>query len=66
MQDINISIGGMHWPKRGATQYYAQLGLPDKGRVIKELVVCYPILYIKGEKKAPFGYHIFQYCFQTD
>ena len=24
----------------GATQYHAQLGLPDKGRVIKGLVVC--------------------------
>ena len=26
--------------KTGATQYYAQLGLPDKGRAIKGLVVC--------------------------
>ncbi len=24
----------------GATQYHAQLGLPDKGRAIKGLVVC--------------------------
>ncbi len=30
----------MHWPKTGATQYYAQLGLPDKGCIIKGLVVC--------------------------
>ncbi len=30
----------MPWPKKGATQYHAQLGLPDKGRAIKELVVC--------------------------
>ena len=30
----------MHWPKTGATQYHAQLGLPDKGRAIKGLVVC--------------------------
>ena len=30
----------MPWPKSGATQYRAQLGLPDKGRAQKELVVC--------------------------
>ncbi len=30
----------MPWPQTGATQYHAQLGLPDKGRAIKELVVC--------------------------
>ena len=29
----------MPWPQTGATQYHAQLGLPDKGRAIKELVV---------------------------
>ena len=29
----------MPWSKTGATQYHAQLGLPDKGRAIKELVV---------------------------
>ncbi len=27
-------------PITGATHYHAQLGLPDKGRAIKELVVC--------------------------
>ena len=27
------------WPQTGATQYNAQLGLPDKGRAIKGLVV---------------------------
>ena len=27
-------------PKTGATQYNAQLELPDKGRAIKGLVVC--------------------------
>ena len=32
--------GGRPWPKTGATQYNAQLGLPDKGRAIKGLVVC--------------------------
>ncbi len=30
----------MPWPQTVATQYHAQLGLPDKGRAIKELVVC--------------------------
>ena len=41
MRDINsMSRGGMPWPQTGATQYHAQLGLPDKGRAIKGLVVC--------------------------
>ncbi len=30
----------MPWPQTGATQYHAQLGLSDKGRQIKELIVC--------------------------
>ncbi len=30
----------MPWPQTGATQYHAQLGLQDKGRAIKWLVVC--------------------------
>ncbi len=30
----------MPWKQTGFTQYHAQLGLPDKGRAIKELVVC--------------------------
>ena len=39
MTDINsICRRGMPWPKTGATQYHAQLGLPDKSRTIKELV----------------------------
>ncbi len=29
----------MPWPETSATQYHAQLGLPDKGRAIKGLVV---------------------------
>ncbi len=41
MRDINSkSMGGMPWPQTGATHYHAQLGLPDKGLAIKELVVC--------------------------
>ncbi len=31
----------MPWPQTGATQYLAQVGLPDKSRAIKGLVVCY-------------------------
>ena len=30
----------MHWHQTGATQYHAQLGLPDKYRAIKGLVIC--------------------------
>ncbi len=30
----------MPWPQTGATQYHVLLGLPDKGRAIKGLVVC--------------------------
>ena len=30
----------MPWLQTGATQYHAQLALPDKGRAIKGLVVC--------------------------
>ncbi len=41
MHDINsMSMGGMPWPQTGATQYLAQLGLPEKGRAIKGFVVC--------------------------
>ncbi len=35
-----INSMGMPWPPKGAPQYHAQLGLPDKGRAIKKLVVC--------------------------
>ncbi len=33
----------MHWPKTDATDYHAQLGLPNKDCVIKKLVVCYVV-----------------------
>ncbi len=29
----------MHWPQTGTTHYHAHLGLTDKGRVTKGLVV---------------------------
>ena len=45
----------MPWSKTGATNYHAQLGLPDKGRAIKELVVCWVLLnlipWVFGHKK---------------
>ena len=34
----------MPWSKTGATLCHEQLGLPDKGRAIKELVVCFVLL----------------------
>ena len=40
MRDINSISRGKPWPKTGATQKHAQLGLPDKDRAIKRLVVC--------------------------
>ncbi len=30
----------MSWPQTNATQYHAQLGLQDKSRAFKGLVVC--------------------------
>ncbi len=35
----SMSMGNGCWLQTGSTQYHAQLGLPDKGRTIKELVV---------------------------
>ncbi len=35
---------GMHWPQNSITHYPAQLGLSDKGRAIKGLVICYCML----------------------
>ncbi len=39
MQGINNVSRGMPWPKTGATHYHTQLGIPDKAREIKGLVV---------------------------
>ena len=44
MCDINCTSRGVQ--KTGATHYHAQLGLPDKGRVIKGLVVCWSMAKI--------------------
>ena len=57
--DKRQSIGEMPWTKTGATYYNAQLGLLDKGRIIKELVVCWvvriliPFLDRKGDIWLP-------------
>ncbi len=42
----------MPWPRTGATQCHAQLGLPDKGRPIKGLVVCNNLSAIKYHLKT--------------
>ena len=41
MVDINSRIGGRTWQLTGVTHYHkqSQLGLSDKGRALKELVV---------------------------
>ena len=44
-----VREGGMPWHKTGATYYYAQLGLPDKGSAIKELVDCLGLLNLLPE-----------------
>ncbi len=40
MRDNCMSMENALVPHTGATHYHAQLGLPDKGCAIKELVVC--------------------------
>ncbi len=37
----------MPWNKTCATQYHGRLGLPDKGRAVKGLVVCYEYVYAR-------------------
>ncbi len=40
-----VRVGGMPWPKIDANQYHIQFEFPDKGRAIKELVVCNDCIY---------------------
>ena len=40
MCDINSMRRGITWSKIDETHYHAQLGLPNKGHAIIELVVC--------------------------
>ena len=42
----------MPWPQTGATQYNAQLGLSDKGRAIKGLVVCYALVIVANSRNS--------------
>ena len=37
-----VKVWEMHWPQTGATHYHTQLGLPVKGRAIKELLFALP------------------------
>ena len=39
-QHLKCEYEGLHWPQTGATQCHAHLGLSEKGRAIKALVVC--------------------------
>ena len=39
----DIRFGGMPWPHTGANNYHSQFGLPEKGRAINWLVVCYVV-----------------------
>ena len=45
-----VRVRGMPWHQTRATHYHADLGLPDKSRAIKGLVVCYVVwlVSIKG------------------
>ena len=37
---LKVKIERMTWPKTGATLHYALLGLSDKARVFRGLIVC--------------------------
>ena len=52
MGDINSMSRGNALTQTGATQYHVQLGLPDKGRAIKGLVVCNEVLIIYASLSA--------------
>ncbi len=43
MRDINSTRRVNALVQRGATHYISQLGLPDKDRAMKGLVVCYVV-----------------------
>ena len=58
MRDINIvRVEGISWSETSATHYYAQLGLPDKGRAIKVLPNLIPRVFgQKWRDLAPLNY----------
>ena len=41
-----VRVGEMLWLKTGTTHYHAKLGVLDKGRAIKELVVYWVLPYL--------------------
>ena len=43
----------MPWHQTGATHYHAQLGLPDKGRAIKGLVICNDLEFGPTKRSGP-------------
>ena len=43
MAILIVGLEGMPWSNTGATQYCEQLRLPDKGRTLKEIVVCWSV-----------------------
>ena len=43
MSELIVRVVGMPCPQTGATQYYTQSGLTDKGCAIKGLVVCFVV-----------------------
>ncbi len=51
----------MPWPQTAATHYHAQIGLPDKGRANKRLVVCFVVLLesLKGKGLAQDAWVLF-------
>ena len=53
MRYINSMSGGIPWPQTGATQYHARLGLPDKGRAIRGLVVLGSTAFGPDKRSGP-------------
>ncbi len=60
MPETNSISRGVPWPQIGATQYHAQLGLPDKGRTIKELVFCndWDLEHLDLRNEQALGYYV--------
>ncbi len=49
-----VQVGRMPWPHTGRSQYHAQFWLPDNGRAIKGLVVCY-VVWLESMKEWVLG-----------
>ncbi len=48
---LDARVVGMPWAQAGATHYHARLGLPDKSRAIKWLVICYEVWICSLDKR---------------